>query len=135
MRHFNYTLTPTAINNGRRKDKPYKLTDGGGLYVAVAPTGKKSWRYQFAPNEKRSEVTIGGYPEISVAEARERHATYRVMVEKGINPAQQKQDEKCARKARANEGEAADIFRTFSEVWLAEKMASKSETYRNLSSG
>lgn len=133
MRHFNYTLTPTAINNARRKDKPYKLTDGGGLYVAVAPTGKKTWRYQFALNGKRSEVTIGGYPEISVAEARERHAEYRVMVEKGLNPAQQKQEEKAARKARASEDEAADTFSAFSEIWLAEKMANKSPTYRKQS--
>lgn len=133
MRHFNYTLTPTGINNARRKDKPYKLTDGGGLYVAVAPTGKKTWRFQYALNGKRSEVTIGGFPEISVAEARERHAEYRALVEKGVDPAQQKQEEKSARKAWAAAGAPAGTFEAFSKVWLAEKMATKSPTYRKQS--
>lgn len=133
MRHFNYTLTPTAINNARKKEKPYKLTDGGGLYVAVSPSGKKSWRYQYALDGKRPEVTIGGYPEIGVAEARERHAEYRAMVEKGIDPAQRKQEDKTARKTRASDREAADTFEVFSKVWIAEKMTSKSATYRNQS--
>ncbi|CAJ0712161.1 hypothetical protein LMG6871_00336 [Ralstonia edaphis] len=35
MRHFNYVLTPTRINNAKPRDKPYKLTDGGGLFVLV----------------------------------------------------------------------------------------------------
>jgi integrase len=133
VRHFNYTLTPVAINNARRKDKPFKLTDGGGLYVAVSPTGKKTWRYQYALDGKRPEVTIGGYPELSVAEARERHAEYRAMVEKGIDPAQHKQGEKKARKVRAAEGEARDTFEAFAKVWLAEKMVNKSATYRKQS--
>ncbi len=130
MRHFNYTLTPVAITNARRKDKPYKLTDGGGLYVSVAPSGKKSWRYQYTMDGKRPEVTIGGFPEIGVAEAREKHAVYRAMVERGIDPAQHKQAAKSERKIRAADSEAADIFEVFSKVWIAEKMASKSATYR-----
>ncbi|MCU6498911.1 integrase arm-type DNA-binding domain-containing protein [Rugamonas sp. A1-17] len=133
MRHFNYTLTPVGINNARPKDKPYKLTDGGGLYVAVSPSGKKSWRYQYTFDGKRPEVTIGGYPEIGVAEARERHAEYRSMVEKGVDPAQHKQAEKNERKVRVAAHEAADTFEVFSKVWIAERMMSKSETYRKQS--
>lgn len=127
MRHFNYTLTPTGINNARAKEKPYKLTDGGGLYVAVAPTGKKTWRYQYALDGKRPEVTIGGYPEISVSEARERHAEYRVLVEKGIDPAKHKQEEKRVRQAKSDD---SDSFLMFSKVWVEEKLQNKSETYR-----
>lgn len=133
MRHFNYTLTPTAINNARKKEKPYKLTDGGGLYVAVAPSGKKTWRYQYALDGKRPEVTIGGYPEIGVAEARERHAEYRALIEKGIDPAKHKQEEKRTRQARIGQADAPDMFKTFSRTWLAEKMATKSPTYQKQS--
>jgi integrase len=133
MRHFNYALTPTAINNAKKKEKPYKLTDGGGLYVAVAPSGKKTWRYQYALDGKRPEVTIGGYPEIGVAEARERHAEYRAMIERGMDPAQHKQEEKRIRQARLNDSDAPDVFKTFSKTWLVEKMATKSPTYQKQS--
>ena len=46
-------LTATAVKQGKPKDKPYKLADGGSLYVHVKPTGKH-WRYKyrFANNEK-----------------------------------------------------------------------------------
>lgn len=127
MRHFNYTLTPTGINNARAKEKQYKLTDGGGLYVAVSPTGKKTWRYQYALDGKRPEVTIGGYPEISVAEARERHAEYRALVEKGIDPAKHKQEEKRIRQEATDD---SDSFLVFSKTWVDEKLRNKSETYR-----
>lgn len=133
MRHFNYTLTPTAINNAKKKEKPYKLTDGGGLYVAVAPSAKKTWRYQYALDGKRSEVTIGGYPEIGVAEARERHAEYRILIEKGIDPAKHKQDAKRTRQARLVQADGPDVFKTFSKTWLVEKMAMKSPTYQKQS--
>jgi hypothetical protein len=43
MRHLNYTLTPSRINNVKGKAQPYKLTDGGGLYVhpSIANTSKR----------------------------------------------------------------------------------------------
>ena len=78
-------------------------------------------------------MTIGGYPEIGVAEARERHAEYRAMIERGADPAQHKQAEKRVRQARLSESDAKDKFQTFSQTWLAEKMATKSPTYRKQS--
>jgi len=46
MRLSNYTLSPTRINNAKAKDKLYKLTDGGGLFVELSAAGLKTWRYQ-----------------------------------------------------------------------------------------
>ncbi|WP_428423051.1 Arm DNA-binding domain-containing protein [Methylibium sp.] len=71
MRTSRYTLSPTRINNA--KPKPYKLSDGGGLYVHVSPAGLKTWRYQYRFGCTRVEVTIGKYPEVGVADARDRH--------------------------------------------------------------
>lgn len=130
MRHINYTLTPTRINNAKPKDKPYKLTDGGGLVLAVLPGGAKTWRYQYSLLGKRSWVTIGRYPEIGVADARDRHAEYRAMVEQGEDPARAKQQDKAQRKASAAIKADDGQFKAFSLKWISERLADKSEGYR-----
>jgi hypothetical protein len=43
MRSTRYTLSPTRINNAKAKDKLYRLSDGGGLFIEVSPTGQKTW--------------------------------------------------------------------------------------------
>ena len=73
MRLSNYTLSPTRINNAKAKDKLYKLSDGGGLFVEVSPAGQKTWRYQYRFGGSRRDVKVGRYPEVGVADARERH--------------------------------------------------------------
>ena len=55
MRLCNYTLSPTRINNAKAKDKRYKLSDGGGLFVEVSPAGQKTWRYQNHHHEMAEE--------------------------------------------------------------------------------
>ncbi|RDK04488.1 tyrosine-type recombinase/integrase [Paraburkholderia lacunae] len=130
MRHFNYTLTPTRINNAKPKAQPYKLTDGGGLFVLVHPGGSKAWRFQYVFAGKRRSVLIGSYPEISVADARDRHAEYRAMVEQGSDPAAHKQADDAERKLRASQGADDRQFKGFSLTWLDERLGSKSEGYR-----
>lgn len=130
QRHFNYTLTPTRLNNAKPKEKPYKLTDGGGLYVQIECGGAKTWRYQYVLDGKRREVSIGRYPEIGVAAARDQHAEYRAMVAAGTDPAEHKRQDKAERKARellrADEGQ----FKAFSLKWIDERLADKTEGYR-----
>ncbi|MGH8787936.1 MAG: tyrosine-type recombinase/integrase [Cupriavidus necator] len=130
MRHVNYTLTPTRLNNAKPKDKPYKLTDGGGLCVEVTVSGTKVWRYQYTLAGKRTWVTIGRYPEIGVADARDRHAEYRAMVERGEDPAQHRQADKAERKRREAAGSDEGQFKAFSLRWIDERLAGKTEGYR-----
>lgn len=128
-RHFNYTLTPTRLNNAKPKEKPYKVTDGGGLYVLVMPRGAKTWIYQYSLDGKRREVTIGRYPEIGVADARDRHSEYRAMVERGNDPASHKRADDAERKARAELKTDEGQFKAFSLKWLDERLGSKSDGY------
>lgn len=130
MRHFNYALTPTRLNNAKPKEKAYKLTDGGGLFVLVMPGGAKTWCYQFKLAGKRGEVAIGRYPEIGVADARDRHTEYRAMVERGENPAAHKRAEKAERKVRASLQADEGQFKAFSLKWIDERLADKTEGYR-----
>ncbi len=60
-------LTDKKIKNAKAKDKPYKLFDGGGLYLEIRPTGKKIWRLKY----KNKTYTIGEYPIVSLKNARE----------------------------------------------------------------
>lgn len=130
MRHFNYTLTPTRLNNAKPKEAAYKLTDGGGLFVRVMPSGAKTWYYQYSLDGKRCEVAIGTYPEIGVADARDRHAEYRAMVERGESPAKHRRHEKAERRALAAVKAEDGQFKAFSLTWIDERLAGKTDGYR-----
>lgn len=67
------TLTVQQVRAAQPKGKPYKLSDGHGLYLFVLPTGSKSWRANYAELGKQKTRTYGLYPEITLARARELH--------------------------------------------------------------
>lgn len=130
QRHFNYSLSPTRLNNAKPKEKSYKLTDGGGLFVQIEPGGAKTWRYQYLLAGKRREVTIGRYPEITVKDARDRHAEYRAMVAAGEDPAGRRKADLADRRARESQQMGEGAFKAFSLRWIAERLADKTEGYR-----
>ena len=72
-RYCNMPLTQTAVKNAKRRDKPYKISDSGGLYLLVKPSGYSSWKYDYRLNGKRGTYTIGEYPDISLKLARDMH--------------------------------------------------------------
>lgn len=68
------TLTVKQIDNAKPKGKPYKLSDGRGLYLFITKTGVKSWRSNYCENGKQKTITYGRYPAMSLADARLVHA-------------------------------------------------------------
>ena len=78
------TLSHTAVTNAKPKDKPYKLSDGGGLYLHVRPSGHKAWKYDYRLNGSRGTYTIGQYPDFSLKQARECHRDAREYVANGV---------------------------------------------------
>ena len=131
MRPSNYSLSPTRINNAKAKAKLYKLSDGGGLFIEVSAAGLKTWRYQYRFGGVRREVTIGRYPEIGVADARDRHLELRAMLERGMDPADARRHESIERKRRvANAKAPGDEFEDFSKRWVRERLMTRSDTYR-----
>lgn len=87
-------LSDTAIRNAKPKDKAYKLTDGGGLFLMVQPTGGKWWRYRYRFGGKEKLLALGTYPDTGLAEARERHATARKTLAAGNDPNEVKKEAK-----------------------------------------
>lgn len=87
-------LTDAKIKNLKAKGKPYKVTDGGCLYVYVTASGTKSFRYDTKLNNKRFTVTFGKYPAISLLEARTLHEEAYTKISKGIDPREPAQEKK-----------------------------------------
>lgn len=86
------SLTDVAIRGSKPKDKAYKLYDGGGLFLWVQPSGGKWWRYEYRFLGKRKMLALGTYPEVSLADARERHKEARKNVAANIDPNEAKKE-------------------------------------------
>lgn len=131
-------LTDTQCRTAKPKDKPYKLSDGKGLYLEIKPNGVKAWRYRFELREgdvaKESIFAIGDYAvapsgetqdegqtrragrRFTLAEARDERIKARSLVKQGINPAHNRQLERIKR-----EQESATTFEAVANEWLALK--------------
>ena len=90
-------LTDLSIKSLKSKPKPYTASDGtiGGLVVAVSTAGKKVFRLKYKFQGKAQQLTIGPYPEISLAEAREKATWAKSLIRQGTNPAATKRAEKA----------------------------------------
>ena len=104
-------------------DKPYRLFDGGGLYLEVDPSGGKYWRFKCRfPKEKR--VSLGVYPEVSLAEARAERDKCRKQLAQGIDPGVARKSQKAARV-----GNAANSFEVVAREWLKQFIDMKAESH------
>lgn len=91
-------LTDTAIRKAKPGPKPVKLRDGGGLYILINPDGSRWWRWDYRRpvTGKQNTLSFGTYPEVSLADARERRAEARRQVAAGIDPGEHRKAEKAA---------------------------------------
>ncbi|MBS0388810.1 MAG: DUF4102 domain-containing protein, partial [Proteobacteria bacterium] len=84
-------LTDTQIRRAKAGDRPRKLSDSGGLYLHVAPNGGRYWRYSYRYLGKQKTLALGIYPDVTLAEARDRHIIARQSLAKGVDPSAKKQ--------------------------------------------
>ena len=126
-------LTDTAIRRAKPAAEPYKLTDAKGLYLQVAPTGAKLWRYRYRINGRENLFALGEYappsdetPEqrasrlkalrFTLQEARQQRQDARGLVKQGIHP----KDARDALIAKRM-ADSANTFETVALEWLGEK--------------
>ena len=90
-------LSDAAARKAKPEAKAYKMADGGGMYLEVMPTGSKYWRlkYRFGGKEKR--LAFGVYPDVSLAQARERRGDARKLLANDIDPGIVKQAQKASK--------------------------------------
>jgi len=122
-------LTDAAIRKAKRPapgDKPLELRDGNGLYLEVPPRHAMRWRYDYRRpvSKKRNTLSLGTYPEVSLAAARERHAEARRQLAAGIDPGEQRKAVKIA-----GEAAAANSFEAVSREWFAKQKTTWSDSY------
>ena len=87
-------LTDTKLRNAKPTAKPYKMADGGGLFVLIHPSQGKYWRYKYRFAGKEKQLALGTYPDVSLADARERHAQARKVLASGNDPGETKKEAK-----------------------------------------
>lgn len=88
-------LTDLKVRTAKPKDKPYKISDGDGLYLLVKPTGKKYWRMKYSVEGKEKLLAFGKYPDLSLADARDMRAEARKLKAKGMDPGEVKRKQKA----------------------------------------
>jgi integrase len=79
-------LTDRALRAAAPRDKAYKASDSNGLFLHVSPKGHKSWRFKFRFEGKEQLLTLVNYPEVSLAEAREKRNDARKSLREGRDP-------------------------------------------------
>lgn len=105
-------LTDTSIKTAKPKEKAFKLTDDGGLFLLVNPNGSRWWRFRYRIDGKEKLISFGVYPEVSLKEAREKRDKARKMLRDGIDPSQ-------AKKAQKASDSGADSFETIAREWFS----------------
>jgi integrase len=106
-------LTLPQIKNAKPLSKPYKKADGLGLTLLVQPDGGKFWRFRYRHAGKEQMLSLGQWPQVSLAEARQLRDDARVRLRAGVNPgAVRKQNKAQAAVAAAN------TFRAVAAEWI-----------------
>lgn len=111
-------LTDTAARKSKPKDKPYKLADGKGLYLAVQPNGGKWWRLKYRIGGKEKLLSFGTYPEVPLADARDRRDEARKLIARGADPSAERKAAKVAN-SDSFEAIAREWYAKHSPTWVA----------------
>jgi hypothetical protein len=90
-------LTDIQPRTAKPKDKPYKLADDGGLYLLVNTNGAKYWRMDYRFADVRRTLAFGKYPEVTLADARNKRLAARKLLDQDIDPGQEKRQRESAR--------------------------------------
>lgn len=106
-------LTDTRVRTTKPKKKPQKLYDGGGLFLLVTPTGGKLWNLKYRFDGKEKKMSFGAYPDISLAEARQKRDQAKSLLASGINPSDTRKAQKAA------ETEESETFEVIAREWHA----------------
>ena len=86
-RHPHNALTPAFVRNVSRAGR---YCDGNGLYLDVRPTGSRGWIQRLTIRGRRTELGLGGYPLVSLKEAREKAFANRKLAREGGDPLSEK---------------------------------------------
>jgi len=105
-------LTEAQVRCAKPKKRPYKLRDGGGLYLLITPADVRLWRLRYKLQGRESMVALGTYPATSLKAARARRAELRGALESGRDPTAER---------RAERASSSNTFEAIAREWLAKQ--------------
>ncbi|AXQ22421.1 DUF4102 domain-containing protein [Acinetobacter wuhouensis] len=117
-------LTDTKIKSLKPRDKAYRVADHNGLCIEIRPSGTKLWRYRYRFNDKASMLSLGEYPLVGLADARKARDQARLLLDKGINPSQNRKQEKIEAQYLS-----VNTFELVANEYIAEILIDRSSGY------
>ena len=118
------TLTNIQCQNAKPKTNPYKISDGGGLYLLIHPNGSKYWRLKYSFLNKEKLLALGVYPGTTLAEARQGRDDAKKLLAAGIDPVGSRKQKK--RRALID---ASNTFKTVALEWYEKQLQHWSAGY------
>jgi len=109
-------LSDLSIRNAKPGEKPRKLPDGSGLYLLLNPNGSRWWRFKYRRSGKEKLLSLGTYPDTSLADARVKREQARKLLAAGIDPSQHRKAEKIAGANRA-----ANTLEVIAQEWIVKQ--------------
>lgn len=106
-------LTDLAVRRAAAEDRPKRFWDGDGLYLLVKPSGAKWWRFDYRHLGVRNTLSMGTYPEVTLAKARAKRADARTLLAEGRNPSEVRRRTDAKRRTASRE-----TFTVIAEEWL-----------------
>lgn len=119
-------LTNTQVKQAKALDKEYTLADGDGLQLKIKPTGSKTWVFKYSKpfTKNRTNIGFGIYPEVSIAQAREKRKHARELLAQDMDPKVYKDDQQLKQQQIH-----CNTLRVVTENWFAIKQSSITEGY------
>lgn len=121
-------LTDLQIRHFEPAERPYKKGDGGGLYIEITPNGSKLWRWKYRFNGVEKRLSMGRYPDVSLAEARKARDQGRARLAAGRDPSIERRREKLLAAQSA-----ANTFKLVADEYIEQKMVGEGRAEATIS--
>ena len=114
-------LTDVAVRNYRPREKPFKVAAGRGLHLLVKPDGSKFWVFRYRFNDDENSLSMGRYPDVSLADAEEKVRAAHKSITQSINPSEKRKEDKAEKLANKT-----NTFELWAGKWWQHWQTSKS---------
>jgi len=117
-------LTDIAIKSSKPRESAFKLSDGRGLQLHVTPQGSRLWRWAYRHEGKQKLMALGVYPDVSLAQARDKAELARKLLATGVDPMAARKSDKIARRLAVE-----DTFAAVAKKWWESWKAARSDSH------
>lgn len=114
-------LTDVAVRNYKPKEKPFKVAAGRGLHLLVKPDGSKFWVFRYRFDADENSLSMGRYPDVSLAEAEEKVRSAHKSIAQGIDPSEKRKGDKAEKQANKT-----NTFELWARKWWQHWQSNKS---------